>query len=111
MTNKRTYISPWKGVRIMVHIFRRLRWFTLPGLLALLLVSFATSGRAGDPDPAGTKTGATIDIPAAKPGQPTPLEITDAIGHNRVSINFMWTLITGFLVMFMQAGFALVETG
>src|SRR2546427_11359939 len=23
----------------------------------------------------------------------------------------MWTLITGFLVMFMQAGFALVETG
>ena len=23
----------------------------------------------------------------------------------------MWTLVTGFLVMFMQAGFALVETG
>ena len=23
----------------------------------------------------------------------------------------MWTLLTGFLVMFMQAGFALVETG
>jgi len=33
------------------------------------------------------------------------------VGHNRVSINFMWTLITGFLVMFMQAGFAMVETG
>src|SRR5262249_49663624 len=27
------------------------------------------------------------------------------------SINFTWTLICGFLVMFMQAGFALVETG
>ena len=27
------------------------------------------------------------------------------------SINFVWTLIAGFLVMFMQAGFALVETG
>ncbi len=26
-------------------------------------------------------------------------------------MNIMWTLITGFLVMFMQAGFALVETG
>src|SRR5436309_1813603 len=25
--------------------------------------------------------------------------------------NIVWTLITGFLVMFMQAGFALVETG
>ena len=27
------------------------------------------------------------------------------------SINFTWTLVCGFLVMFMQAGFALVETG
>src|SRR5512132_265686 len=27
------------------------------------------------------------------------------------SINFVWTLVAGFLVMFMQAGFALVETG
>jgi len=28
-----------------------------------------------------------------------------------VAINIMWTLLTGFLVMFMQAGFAMVETG
>jgi len=28
-----------------------------------------------------------------------------------ISLNISWTLITGFLVMFMQAGFALVETG
>lgn len=28
-----------------------------------------------------------------------------------LSINISWTLITGFLVMFMQAGFAMVETG
>jgi Amt family ammonium transporter len=27
------------------------------------------------------------------------------------SINMVWTLVCGFLVMFMQAGFALVETG
>jgi Amt family ammonium transporter len=27
------------------------------------------------------------------------------------SINFIWTLVCGYLVMFMQAGFALVETG
>ncbi len=37
--------------------------------------------------------------------------IGDADGHNKIAINIMWTLITGFLVMFMQAGFALVETG
>jgi Amt family ammonium transporter len=29
----------------------------------------------------------------------------------KMGINIFWTLMTGFLVMFMQAGFALVETG
>ena len=38
---------------------------------------------------------------------PTPSEIAE---HTR-AINFIWTLLAGFLVMFMQAGFALVETG
>src|SRR5262249_56100499 len=31
--------------------------------------------------------------------------------HALFSVNFVWTLVAGFLVMFMQAGFALVETG
>jgi Amt family ammonium transporter len=35
----------------------------------------------------------------------------NADGHNKISINFVWLLIGGFLVFFMQAGFALVETG
>jgi ammonium transporter, Amt family len=39
------------------------------------------------------------------------LAMGDMVGKNRVAINMMWTLLTGFLVMFMQAGFALVETG
>src|SRR3989475_12753564 len=34
-----------------------------------------------------------------------------AAAANTVAINFVWTLVAGFLVMFMQAGFALVETG
>ncbi len=29
----------------------------------------------------------------------------------RTNLNIVWTLVAGFLVMFMQAGFALVETG
>ena len=33
------------------------------------------------------------------------------MGQNKIGINFTWTLITGFLVMFMQAGFAMVEAG
>src|SRR5438067_3153775 len=34
-----------------------------------------------------------------------------AAAANTVAINFVWSLIAGCLVMFMQAGFALVETG
>ena len=45
------------------------------------------------------------------PGKMTPTDLWDRIGHNWFSINFVWTLVTGFLVMFMQAGFACVETG
>ena len=63
------------------------------------------------PDPAGTATGTIADVPAKEAGKPTLLEVAETAGHNRISINIMWTLITGFLVMFMQAGFALVETG
>ena len=63
------------------------------------------------PDPAGTATGGIADITAKTAGKPTLEEIADFAGHNRVAVNMMWTLVTGFLVMFMQAGFALVETG
>ena len=31
--------------------------------------------------------------------------------YNLYSINYVWALVAGFLVMFMQAGFMLVETG
>src|SRR5881628_603083 len=63
------------------------------------------------PDPGGIATGGIADVTAKEAGKPTLAEIADFAGHNRVSINLMWTLLTGFLVMFMQAGFALVETG
>lgn len=63
------------------------------------------------PDPSGIATGTIADVPAKEAGRPTLVEVAEAVGHNKVAINIMWTLITGFLVMFMQAGFALAETG
>jgi ammonium transporter, Amt family len=63
------------------------------------------------PDPSGTATGGIADVTAKEAGKPTIVEIAEAVGHNKVAINMVWTLFTGFLVMFMQAGFALVETG
>jgi len=41
-----------------------------------------------------------------------PLAVITKINDSQNwSVNMMWTLIMGFLVMFMQAGFAMVETG
>ena len=54
---------------------------------------------------------AADDYAAQAKLEPLAVKMLDPVGHNRVAINFMWTLVTGFLVMFMQAGFALVETG
>src|SRR5207237_7920641 len=45
------------------------------------------------------------------PKEMTPDKLYDRIVHNLFSINVVWTMIAGFLVMFMQAGFAMVETG
>src|SRR5258706_12862832 len=42
---------------------------------------------------------------------PSIKELSDALGNTQNMINILWTLVAGFLVMFMQAGFALVETG
>src|SRR5882724_3276359 len=63
------------------------------------------------PDPSGTATGGIGDVTAKEAGKPTLAEIAEQAGKNKISINMMWTLLTGFLVMFMQAGFALVESG
>ena len=63
-------------------------------------------------DPAGTITGTAGDIPMADPKAGLSLsDIVNMVGQNMVATNFVWTLVTGFLVMFMQAGFAVVETG
>src|SRR5438874_1203726 len=71
----------------------------------------------GDPD--GALTGTVSDVTVADPiTDKTPkakgltlADLANQAGQNKIAINFMWTLVTGFLVMFMQAGFAVVETG
>jgi ammonium transporter, Amt family len=84
----------------------------IAAILLMLLIgcTIALAQDRGN-DPSGGDTGGASDITAAKAGQPTPEEILKEIGHSKVAINMVWTLITGFLVMFMQAGFAMVETG
>ncbi len=63
-------------------------------------------------DPGGSITGTISDVPAAdsKVGVTLP-DTANQVGQNKIAINFVWTLVTGYLVMFMQAGFAMVESG
>jgi ammonium transporter, Amt family len=43
--------------------------------------------------------------------EPLAMKLADSVGHVRIATNFAWTLNTGYLVLFMQAGFALLTCG
>jgi ammonium transporter, Amt family len=101
------------------------RWLTIMALAVMSLGLSTTRAFADDPVP--DKTGAFQTTPTAYsvPGYTKPdatkattkdmVTAIDAVAqsasHGIYASNFVWTLIAGFLVMFMQAGFALVETG
>jgi ammonium transporter, Amt family len=73
-------------------------------------VSTADARAKGDPD--GSLTGTASDVSATDPKKGVTIgDLVNQVGQNKIAVNFVWTLVTGFLVMFMQAGFALVETG
>jgi Amt family ammonium transporter len=78
-------------------------------LMLILFVLIAIPAVAQDAT--GAHTGTISDITAATAGKPTLEEVAADTGHTKIAVNIMWTLIAGFLVMFMQAGFAMVETG
>ncbi len=67
------------------------------------------------PDPTGGASGVWAtpagDGKGDTPGTMSVADVYDRVAHNLFSVNFVWTLVTGFLVMFMQAGFMYVETG
>src|SRR2546428_6198915 len=62
--------------------------------MLVLIVNTATAWAGGDP------TGAKL-----------PKEGVDKLTHGEIGLNLLWIVIGAVLVIFMQAGFALVETG
>ncbi|MBZ5539357.1 MAG: ammonium transporter [Acidobacteriia bacterium] len=78
--------------------------------LANAPVPSADARAKGDPDGSLTGTASDVTVTDAKKGISIG-DLANQAGQNKIAINFMWTLVTGFLVMFMQAGFAIVETG
>src|SRR3954464_339558 len=112
-------------MRKLVSVRRHRQWLAVATLAVMLVGMGASAARADDPVP--DKTGAFQTTPTSysvggytKPAadKATTKDVAVAVdavaqaaSHGIFAVNFVWTLIAGFLVMFMQAGFALVETG
>ena len=93
--------------------------------LALFLSACAAVAPGSGEDPSGLETGKDgtalvgvapanlqqSDFDNAASSEPLAVKLAAAVNQNRLAVNFVWTLVTGYLVMFMQVGFALVETG
>ncbi len=116
--------------------FRRLKYAVILAPAAAMLIALGGSALADGPDvdPSGTTVGTAEDLGGitvgggqslagadadatakrfadAKLNEPFAYDLAGYVNQNRLAINFMWVLVTGYLVMFMQAGFAMVETG
>jgi len=108
-------------------IRRRRSWFAFVALTVALLGLFSSTRSYADGPPAPDPIGAYQTTPTAAsvpnytkpdPDKATTKELATAVdavaqsaSRSYFSINFVWVLVAGFLVIFMQAGFALVETG
>src|SRR5580658_3217117 len=83
----------------------------LPGYFAGLKQPDPTGANYGVwPTPSGTPN--TNGTPGGDiPNQLTVANLYDMILHGQYASNIIWTLIEGFLVFFMQLGFAMLESG
>ena len=91
---------------------------TLLTFISLIAVGALTHHHG---DAAGLTTGTTADFLGSSTGgqgaASVPVsqvginQLANETGHLHVAINFVWLLVTGFLVLFMQVGFAFLVTG
>jgi len=96
---------------------KRLVALSLFTFIALVVIGAMFSGKGGDTTGAGTGTISDYLAAAGRTGRDVPVsqvginQLASETGHLRVAINFNWLLMTGFLVLFMQVGFAFLVTG
>ncbi|MEN6497290.1 MAG: ammonium transporter [Thermoguttaceae bacterium] len=91
----------------MVNLVRDWRLWSTAFFLLAGIVLFAGAPAFADETPPSPP--ATSAAPAEAP--PTVDDLKKAIDEKAIDMDTVWVLLTAFLVMWMQAGFALVETG
>ncbi len=100
-------------------MYRRLSlgscWFAFPALLAAVLTFALTSSAARGQDDAAEDKPAEAAVESAPSDAEAPAltleSLKTALDEKSLDLDTVWTLVAAFLVMWMQAGFALVETG
>jgi Amt family ammonium transporter len=91
---------------------RRVLYKTVLVAAVVLIALFCLGSIAKAGDPSGAKTGNKTDVsPPANKGASPVDSVLDDVGHNKIALNFIWVFLGAILVFFMQAGFALLETG
>ncbi len=86
----------------------RLTWMIAAVALVALAAAWNPAMAEEPGTPASTEAAAAAE--AAAPADPT-LGFNKDLATTTVALDTVWVMIAGFLVMWMQAGFALVETG
>lgn len=82
-----------------------LKTLVITALFTLLIAGLAVA------DPIGSSTGGAADVVAKTAGSPTLGEVAQDLGHLKVGTNLFFLMVGVALIFFMQAGFAMVETG
>ena len=83
----------------------------LKALLLGVVLTLLFAGLAYAGDRSGATTGTAADVAAKVAGRPSAAETAAELGHVKTALNLFFLIFGGSLVFFMQAGFALVETG
>ena len=100
--------------RIETHVQSRRRLYrAILASAIILVVIFCVGSLAMAGDPSGARTGNSSDVKIDSKAKPSDQgsALLDEVGHTRISLNFVWLFLGAILVFFMQAGFALLETG
>lgn len=114
-----------RGLPVKTAVLVAAAIFLIVALIGIV-ISLPSSQKAAEVarDPSGLVVGSDTGVVGVAPAnitqddadkaaksEPFASQLAVQVNQNRLGINFTWTLIAGFLVMFMQLGFALVETG
>jgi Amt family ammonium transporter len=108
-------VRPGRAVHGEAYVSRGQKFVAVTVLTFIaLIIAGAMWGHHAPADPTGPAFNSLGNYPKTTTNVPVSQDGLNALAsdtaHVGVSVNFTWTLVTGFLVLFMQVGFAFLVT-